>query len=188
MSWSKPPRLWYAKMDNFMLSLGFKRCKYDPNVYLQHVGNLFQVIVLYFDDIFIKGSFIKEIWSIKSSFRSEFSMTDLGLLRQFLGLESEKYKAGIKVSQPKYDADILLNFKMAECKVVKFPFLSGIKIGEFGASPLVDNSLYKQLVGSLLYITKSWIDLAYYIGFVSKYMRKPNDIQWKASKMIMHYV
>ena len=28
------PRAWYAKMDNFLLSLGFERCKYDPNVCL----------------------------------------------------------------------------------------------------------------------------------------------------------
>ena len=28
------PRSWYAKMDNFLLSLGFEICKYDPNVYL----------------------------------------------------------------------------------------------------------------------------------------------------------
>ena len=30
-------RAWYAKMDNFMLSLSFVRCKYEPNVYLQHI-------------------------------------------------------------------------------------------------------------------------------------------------------
>ena len=41
------PRAWYAKMDNFMLSLGFKRCKSDPNEYFQHIGDLLQVIVLY---------------------------------------------------------------------------------------------------------------------------------------------
>ena len=34
------PMAWYAKMDNFLLSLGFERCKYNPNVYLQHVGDL----------------------------------------------------------------------------------------------------------------------------------------------------
>ena len=32
------PRAWYAKMDNFLLSLGFERCKYGPNVYFQHFG------------------------------------------------------------------------------------------------------------------------------------------------------
>ena len=82
-------------------------------------------------------------------------MTDLGLLRQFLGLEIEKSDAGIKVIQLKYAADMLLKFKMDECKVSKLPFLSGIKLGEFGASPLVDNLLYRQLVGSLLYLTHS---------------------------------
>ena len=35
------PRAWYAKMDNFLLSLGLVRCKYDPNVYLQHIGDVF---------------------------------------------------------------------------------------------------------------------------------------------------
>ena len=81
---------------------------------------------------------------------SEFSMTDLGLLKQFLGLEIEKSEVGIKVSKKNYVSDILLKFKMDECKAAKFPFLLGIKLGEFGASPLVDNSLYIQIVGSLL--------------------------------------
>ena len=80
---------------------------------MQHVGDLFQVILLYVDDIFITGSFTKEIGSIKSSLHSEFSMIDLGLLRKFLGLEIEKYEAGIKFIQWKYATDLLLNFKMA---------------------------------------------------------------------------
>ena len=90
---------WYAKMDNFLLSLGFERCKYDPNVYLQNVSDLLQVIVLYVDDILITGSCIDDIGSIKSSLHTEFSVTDLGLLKQFLGLEIEQYDAGIKVNQ-----------------------------------------------------------------------------------------
>ena len=53
------PRAQYAKMDNFLLSLGFERCKYDPNIYLKHVGDVFQVIVLYFDDFFITSSCTK---------------------------------------------------------------------------------------------------------------------------------
>ena len=62
-------------------------------------------------------------------------MTDLGLLRQSLGLEIEKYEERIKVIQPKYGADLLLKFKMVECKESKCQFLSRIKLGEFGASP-----------------------------------------------------
>ena len=53
------PWVWYAKMEIFLLSLRFERCKSDPNVYLQHVGDLLHVIVLYVDDILITGSFTK---------------------------------------------------------------------------------------------------------------------------------
>ena len=35
------PKAWYAKMNNFLLSLGFERCKSDTNVYLKHIGELF---------------------------------------------------------------------------------------------------------------------------------------------------
>ena len=92
------PRAWYDKMDNFIFSQSFERCKYDPNVYLQNLDESIQIIVLYVDDILITGSFIVDICSIRSSLHSVFSMTDLGLLKQFLGLEIEKYDAGIKVN------------------------------------------------------------------------------------------
>ena len=60
---------------------------------------------------------------------------------------------------------------MDEFKVTKFPFILGIKLGEFGESPFVDNSLYKQLVGSLLYLTHSRPYLEYVVGFVVRYMQ-----------------
>ena len=77
-------------------------------------------------------------------------MTALGLLKQFLGLEIEKYDAGFKVRKSKYAADVLFKFKMVECKSSKCPFLSVVKLGDFGSSPLVVNSLYQWLVGSVI--------------------------------------
>ena len=83
------PRAWYAKMDVCLLSIVFTRCKSEPNVYLQQHDVIFQVIVLYFEHLLIIGSCTNLIGSIKSSLHSEFAMTDLGLLRQFLGLKIE---------------------------------------------------------------------------------------------------
>ena len=58
---------------------------------------------------------------------------------------------------------MLLNIKMDEFKESKCPFISVVKLRDFSSIPLVDNSLYKQVVGSLLYLTHSWPDLAYTI-------------------------
>ena len=71
-------------------------------MYLHKNDGIFQVIFIYFDDIPITCSCTNLIGSIKSYLHSEFAMTDLGLLRKFLGLEIEQHERGIKKSQPKY--------------------------------------------------------------------------------------
>ena len=63
-----------------------------------------------------------------------------------------------------------------------------MKLGDFGSSPLVDNSLYPQLVGILFHITQSQPDLAYTVDVVARYMQEPHEIHWKVAKRIVHYV
>ena len=93
------PRAWYAKIDGFLLSLSFVRCKSDPNVYLKLIHGYFMIIVLYLDDLVITGSSKNEFSSLKNAMNHAFSMTDLGLLSQFLGLEIAQYQHRIKVHQ-----------------------------------------------------------------------------------------
>ena len=81
------PRAWYAKIDGFLLSLSFVLCKSNTNVYLKMIHGSLIIIVLYADDLLITGSSNKEIASLKDAMNHAFSMTDLGLLSQFLGLE-----------------------------------------------------------------------------------------------------
>ena len=69
-----------------------------------------------------------EIASLKDAMNHAFSMTDLGLLNQFLGLEIAQTKEGIKVHQSKYALYLLNKFKMKDCKPSKTPFLSGVKL------------------------------------------------------------
>ena len=158
-------------MDAFYVSIGFIWCKYDPNVYLNKNGVVLYVIVMYVYDLLITGICNKQIGSIKASLHSEFAMIDLGLLRQFLGLEIEKSERGIMMRKPKYAWDLLIKFNMDDFKESKFPFLSGIKLGEFGDSPLVDCTLYKKLVGSLMYLTHTRPDLDYVFISVERYMQ-----------------
>jgi hypothetical protein len=61
---------------------------------------------------------------------------------------------------------------MTDCKSAPTPFLSGVKLEDRGETPLIDNTLYKQLVGSLLYLTHSRPDLSYAIGVVSRFMQE----------------
>ena len=77
---------------------------------------------------------------------------------------------------------------MADIKQTKNPFLSGIKMHEFGNFPLVDITLYKKLVGSLLYLTHTRPDLYYVVSVVEIHMHHPHGIHWRAEKIIIQYV
>ena len=108
------PRAWYAKIDRFLLSLNFVRCKSDPNVYLKLIHSSLMIIVFYVDDLLIIGSSKDEISSLKDAMNHAFSMTNLGLLSQFLGFEIAQTKDGIKVHQSKYNLDFLNKFKLKD--------------------------------------------------------------------------
>ena len=149
----QPPRAWYAKIDGFLLSLGFVRCNYDPNVYLNLIHGYLMIIFLYVDDLLITRSSKKEIASLKDAMNHAFSMTDLVLLSQFVGLKIAQSQNGIKLHQSKYALDSLNKFKMKYYNLRKTPFLSGIKLEEAGSSPMVNNTLYRKLIGCLLYLT-----------------------------------
>jgi hypothetical protein len=74
---------------------------------------------------------------------------------------------------------------MTNCKSSPTPFLSGVKLEGGGDTPLVDNTLYRQLVGSFLYLTHSRTDLSYAFGAVSRFMHEPHELHWKAAKHIL---
>ena len=134
------------------------------------------IIVLYLDDLLITGSSKKEIASLKDAMNHAFSMTDLGLLSQFLGLKIAQSQHGIKVHQSKYALYLLNKFNMKYFKPNKTPFLSGVKLEEAGSSPMVNNALYRQLIGCLLYLTHTRLDLSYAVSVVSRYMDQPHDV------------
>ena len=97
-------------------------------------------------------------------------MSYMGLLHYFLGLEVSQSTSGIKMAQTKYALDLLDRFQMTECKPVGSPFLSKVRLGDGVTTPLVDNTLYRKLVGSLLYLTHTRPDLSYALSVVSRYM------------------
>jgi hypothetical protein len=77
---------------------------------------------------------------------------------------------------------------MTDYKSSPTPFLSKVKLEDGGDTPLVENTLYINLVGSLLYLTQSRPNLSYEVGAVSRFMQESHELHWKAAKSIVRYV
>eukprot|EP00253_Pinus_taeda_P030403 PITA_30403 len=97
-------------------------------------------------------------------------------------------KEGISFSQSKYACDILRHFHMEDCKPAPSPFQSGVKLSVSCTSPEVDATLYRQLVGKLLYLTHTRPYLSFAVGLVACFMQNPCESHWKAAKRILRYV
>ena len=77
---------------------------------------------------------------------------------------------------------------MKYCKPSKTPFLSGVKFEEVGSSPMVINTLYRQLIGYFLDLTHNRHGISYAVSVALRYMDQPHEIHWRASKMILNFV
>ena len=77
---------------------------------------------------------------------------------------------------------------MKDCKGIKSPLLSEVKIEEAQSTPLENNTLYKQLVGCLLYLTHTRPDISYVVSVASRHMDHPHDIHLRAVKRILNFI
>jgi hypothetical protein len=122
------PRAWYVKMDAYLLSQHFVRCKSDPNIYMLRTSYSLLILILYVDDLLITRSLASTIVAVKDILRNRFSMTDMGPLHYFLGLEISQDASGINLSQTKYVRDLLVRFHMKNFKWKATPFMSGVHL------------------------------------------------------------
>jgi hypothetical protein len=182
------PRAWYAKMDSYLLSQNFVHCKSDPNVYTLRTTDSLLLLVLYVDDLLITDCSTSAIATVKGILHDRFLMTIMGLLHFFLRLDISQDASGIKLSWDKYARDLIERFHMTDYKSAPTPFLSGVKLEDGRETPLVDSTMYIQLVGSLLYLTHSRPDLSYVVGVVSRFMQEPHELHWEVAKRILRYV
>ena len=81
------PRAWHAKLDESLCSLGFRRSPLEHAVYRRGNAVSYLLVGVYVDDLIITGDSVQEIERFKAQMTNKFSMSDLGLLSYYLGIE-----------------------------------------------------------------------------------------------------
>lgn len=131
----------------------YQRCLAKSTLYIKVEGSNFLTLSLYVDDIIITSTFDAMIDQFKNVMISEFEMSDLGEVNYFLGLKFKQSSCGILITQSKYVEDLLAHFKMQNCILVDTPTIFKAKLLKEDSSPHVDATMYRSLIGSLMYLT-----------------------------------
>ena len=115
-------------------------------------------------------------------------MKDLGDLRYFLGIEIIRTLEGIWLSQRQYALDMLSKYGMADCKPIAMPLDVNAKLSAHVGDIMEDVTMYRKIVGSLIYLTITRPDLSYTVGLESQFMQLPRKPHLDAVQRTLCYV
>lgn len=146
------------------------------------------IFCLYVDDLIYIGNNTAMFESFKKSTMAEFEMSDLGMMYYFLGIEVVQSSIGIFISQKKYVREILYRFQMTDRNPVNTPSEFGMNLHKDNGGKKVDDTLYKQIIGSLMYLTATRPDVMHDVSVISRYMECPIEIHLLAAKRIFRYL
>jgi hypothetical protein len=124
----------------------------------------------------------------KDSLCKSFDMTDLGLLHYCLGIEVWQQPNKIFISQTKYASKLLEKFRMEDCNPNKTPMEVNLKLSKDDESEVVNELLYRQLVGGLIYLTTTRPDITFVVGMLSRFLNCPRETHWNATKRVLRYI
>uniref|UniRef100_A0A2N9J750 Reverse transcriptase Ty1/copia-type domain-containing protein n=1 Tax=Fagus sylvatica TaxID=28930 RepID=A0A2N9J750_FAGSY len=157
---------------------GFTLSPYDSALFIRYTSTGITLILLYVDDMIITGDDTADIHDLQKFLSQHFEMKDLGTLSYFLGLEVTSSSDGYYFSQAKYASDLLSKAGLTDSKTVSTPLEFNIKLNAIDGEPLPDATLYRQMVGSLIYLTVTRPDLAYAVHLVSQFMFAPHSTHY----------
>ncbi|GKV28694.1 hypothetical protein SLEP1_g37711 [Rubroshorea leprosula] len=174
------PRAWFTKFSSTVSEFGFTSSPHDTALFVRKSTQGMVLLLIYVDDMIITGDDVSRINELKQFLSHRFEMKDLGSLSYFLGLEVTSSDAGYLLSQMKYASDLISKADLTDSKNVSTPLEPNVKLTPLDGSPLPDPTRYRQLVGSLVYLTTTRPDIAYAVHVVSQFMAAPRSTHYAA--------
>jgi hypothetical protein len=146
------------------------------------------IVSVYVDDLLVVGDSMKNIGKFKEEMMQTFSMSDLGSLSYYLGIEVKQTDDGIELCQKAYAARILDRVGLRECNGAVAHIEAHLKLSKRRTSPLADATAYQSLTGSLRYLLHTCLDLSFSVGYLSHFMSEPSKNHMAALKHLLKYV
>jgi hypothetical protein len=182
-------RIWYYTLIEVLITkLGFKTLEAESCILINNTSKI--IICVYVDDLAIVGPNKEDIDSFIKSIKKYFNIKELGLIKDYLGIEVEMTKDHLKLNQTKYIEKVLEKFNMTNSNPVSTPLDSKYKLELNDKQATKEDIKYFQsVVGSLLYITLGTrCDLAYCVIKLSRYASNPSQEHLGAIKRVLRYL
>ncbi|GJU02497.1 retrovirus-related pol polyprotein from transposon TNT 1-94 [Tanacetum coccineum] len=166
----------------------FSKGSVDPTLFIRRDGNELLLVQIYVDDIIFAAS-TPELCDLFSKIMcSKFKMSMMGKISFFLGLQISQNPRGIFINQSKYALESLKKYDFDSCDPVDTPMVEKSKLNEDKEGKAIDPSHYRDMIGTLLYLTANRPDLQFAICMCARYQARPTENHLNAVKRIFRYL
>ncbi|GJW19452.1 retrovirus-related pol polyprotein from transposon TNT 1-94, partial [Tanacetum coccineum] len=169
------PRAWYDMLSSFLISQHFSKGAVDPTLFTRQAGNDLLLVQIYVDDIIFASTNTAMCNEFANQMTTKFKMSMMGQMSFFLGLQISQSPRGIFINQSKYASKIVKKYGLLSTDFVDTPMVEKNKLDEDLYGTPVDATLYRGLIGSLMYLTSSRPDLIYAVCLCARYQAKPTE-------------
>nr|GEZ74148.1 retrovirus-related Pol polyprotein from transposon TNT 1-94 [Tanacetum cinerariifolium]GEZ74152.1 retrovirus-related Pol polyprotein from transposon TNT 1-94 [Tanacetum cinerariifolium] len=118
---------------------------------------------------------------------SKFEMSMMRELKFFLGIQIHQSPRGIFINQAKYAQKILIKHYITSCDSAGIPMATKHLDADMSGTP-VDQTKYRSMVGALMYLTTSRLDIVHATCYCARYQAKPTEKHLTAVKRIFRYL
>ncbi|GJZ49747.1 retrovirus-related pol polyprotein from transposon TNT 1-94 [Tanacetum coccineum] len=184
----KAPRAWYDMLSSFLISQHFSKGAVDATLFTWHAGNDLLLVQIYVDNIIFASTNTAMCNEFANQMNTKFKMSMMGQMSFFLGLQISQSPRGIFINQSKYASEIVKKYGLLTTDFVDTPLVEKSKLDEDLQGKQVDATLYRGMIGSLMYLTSSRPDLIYAVCLCARYQAKPTEKHLQAVKRIFRYL
>ena len=133
------------------------------------------VVQIYVDDIIFGSKNASLCKEFSKLMQDELEMSMMGELKFFLGIQVNQCKDGVYVHKTKYTKELLKKFKLEDCKVINTPMHPTCTLSKEDTGTQVDQKLYIGMIGSLLYLTASRLDILFSLCLCARFQSDPRE-------------
>ena len=142
------------------------------------------------DDLIFMSSNISLIERCIKELLSIFDGTHGGDISWYLGISITVYPDQIVLSRKTYIDFLLMEYNMTNSNNVDTPIISSFyaDISTISTTEVLEGSLYRNLVRSLLYIAnRTRPDIMTAVRILKQFVSAPNNYLWKAALRVLRY-
>ena len=190
-------RTFQRVMEEFMHTLGFKRCVSDKCVYIKWVNGQRIIVLTYVDDLIsMTGSEALRKWWKEALSKRFKKMTFVDNCEWILNMKIDKgqYADGrnwIQLNQELAITKIAQAAGLTECRRTTTPMVEGEKLQRTveGDKTPDEEWSYPSILGGVLYVANlTRPDIAYAANKLTRYLKSPNSTHCQALKRLVKYM